>query len=122
MSPGPHDNAAPRRDALDRLEALEREFTGMERELRAGLERVRDELFQVRAGIEALPELRATPAPEPPAAVTRATGDAEGARLVALDLVLSGTPRDEAALRLAAEFPGVDAAALLDEAGATSGV
>jgi len=118
MSSGRHDDTDPRHEALDRLADLEREFAGLERHLLAGLERVRDEISQVRASVEALPEPQAEPEPE----VAAANGDAEGARLVALDLVLSGTPRDEAVLRLAAEFPGVDAVSLLDDAGATSGV
>ncbi len=110
----------PRREPLARLDALEDELAALVATLRDGASRLRDEIAHVRASIEALPDPRSEP--EPPAAAAGAPGDAEGARLVALDLVLSGTPRDEAVLRLAAEFPGVDAAALLDEAGATSGV
>ncbi|HEY5143626.1 MAG TPA: hypothetical protein VII98_09005 [Solirubrobacteraceae bacterium] len=107
----------PRREPLERLDALEDELATLVATLREGAGRLRDEIARVRASVEALP---GAPAPPPPAVAD--TGDAEGARLVALDLVLSGTPRDAAVLRLAAEFPGVDAAALLDEAGATSGV
>ena len=108
----------PRREPLARLDALEDELARLVATLREGAGRLRDEIARVRASVEALPEPQAAPGPAPGAA----NGDAEGARLVALDLVLSGTPRDEAVLRLAAEFPGVDAAALLDDAGATSGV
>ena len=105
----------PRREALARLDALEDELARLLAGVREGTSRLREEIERARAAVAALPELQAgAPAPE--------QGDPEGARLVALDLVLSGTPRDEAVLRLAAEFPGVDAAALLDEAGATSGV
>ena len=115
MSTDPsHD---PRREPLARLDALEDELATLVAMLRDGAGRLREEIARVRSSIEALPE----PASAPPAAHNGSGGDAEGARLVALDLVLSGTPRDEAVLRLAAEFPGVDAAALLDEAGATSG-
>jgi DivIVA domain-containing protein len=48
-----------------------------------------------------------------------AGGDAEGARLVALNMALDGTPREEADLYLAENFDLSDRAALLDEVYAT---
>jgi hypothetical protein len=52
------------------------------------------------------------PAEEPPAA--RST-DEEGARLAALELALSGRPRDEAERYLAEHFELADPGALLDD-------
>jgi F0F1-type ATP synthase membrane subunit b/b' len=48
-----------------------------------------------------------------------AGGDAEGARLVALNMALDGTPREEADLYLAENFDLSDRAGLLDEVYAT---
>jgi len=111
----------PREEALARLDALEDELGALSASVREAAARLRRQIDDVRAGIEALPAPPADVADPPSAPHPDGSGQAaEGARLVALDLVLSGTPRDEAVLRLAAEFPGVDAAALLDEAGATS--
>lgn len=60
------------------------------------------------------------PAPEPAAAASGASGeDDEGARLVALDMALSGTPREETARYLAEHFDLADSEALLDEVYAT---
>lgn len=103
----------PRGDALTRLDAVERELDALVEGVRAGASRLKADIARLRAGIEELSE--PAPVPEP-----LADPDTEGARLVALDLVLRGTPREEAVLRLAADFPGVDAARLVDEARATS--
>jgi len=64
---------------------------------------------------EAVPEPE--PAPEPPAAEPggRSIRGAEGARLIALNMALNGTPRDETARYLAQNFELDDQDALLDE-------
>jgi hypothetical protein len=106
-------DADPRAEALTRIAALEQELGG----LADAAARLRGELALVRASVEAIPDPPPEPVPAPPPA---APADDSGARLVALDLVLRGVPRDEAVLRLAADYPGVDVATLLDEA-ASSG-
>lgn len=89
-------------NALARLEAAELELAT----LLEGAVRLAAQLAEVR---EAL-----TPAaPEDP--------ELANARLVALDMLLGGKPRDEVVLLLAVAFPGVDAAAVVDDAAATSG-
>lgn len=68
------------------------------------------------------------PAPEEPEAVSAAvpatpvvSGNDESARLVALDMALSGTPREETDHYLAEHFDLADRAALLDEVYASVG-
>lgn len=107
-------DADPRADALTRIAALEQELGA----LADAAARLRGELELVRASVESIPE--PAPEPEPASADPEEPADVSGARLVALDLVLRGVPRDEAVLRLAADFPGVDVATLLDDA-ASSG-
>lgn len=99
----------PRADALTRLEAAELELAA----LLEGAVRLASDLASVRESLTVPVAAIARQAPE--------DEHAAGARLVALDMILSGTPRDEAVLRLAADFPDVDAAALVDAAAATSG-
>ncbi len=111
----------PRADALACIAALEARLAAHAQEAGA----LRDELAGVRAAVEAIPVAPETP-PEsepvvPELARVDAGADVAGARLVALDLILRGVPRDEAVLRLAADYPGVDAAALVDEAATSRG-
>lgn len=54
-------------------------------------------------------------AEEPPPAPSERSTDEEGARLAALDLALSGAPREEAERYLAEHFDLADPAALLDD-------
>jgi len=67
------------------------------------------------------PEARSAAVPEPPAAAPSAGDGDEGARLVALDMALSGTPREETDRYLAEHFDVADRAALLDEVYASVG-
>jgi DivIVA domain-containing protein len=60
------------------------------------------------------------PEPEPPVAPSNGD-DAEGARLVALNMALSGTPREETDRYLAENFDLPDRDAILDEVYATLG-
>ena len=84
----------------------------------------------VTAEVEAEPEPEAPPEPEPapppveqppaaePAAAAqggRSIRGAEGARLIALNMALNGTPRDETARYLEQNFELDDQDALLDE-------
>ena len=109
-------DADPREDALARIAALEARVAAHVQEAGA----LGDELAAVRAAVEAIPAVP-EPAPEPAAAPDADDADLSGARLVALDMVVRGVPRDEAVLRLAADFPGVDVATLLDEAATSRG-
>ena len=130
-------------DAADRLvDAVER--------LRAEAERLQAELAAVRARAVAPEAPAPEPEPLPARAPGRGGGEAEvaaapsrcsggrapqvaaapeparsgdeaAARIVALELALAGTPREEAERRLAADYELPDRAALLDEVYAAAG-
>jgi hypothetical protein len=100
-------------DASARLDALTREVDALEGDVRAGAERLRAAIERVRSSLEEARSQAASAAGAPAGHAPDA--DVDGARLTALDLVLRGTPRDQAASELAEKFPGVDAALLLDE-------
>ena len=55
------------------------------------------------------------PEPEVPAAAAEGPGDVEGARLIALNMALNGTSRDEVDRYLAENFDLADRTALIDE-------
>lgn len=66
--------------------------------------------------VEEVEEVEAEPEPEPePASSGRSIRGAEGARLIALNMALNGTPRDETARYLEQNFDLDDQDALLDE-------
>lgn len=128
-----------------KLEAAERDVTAVLTRLRDGVGRLHEDLLALQAGAVALgatseplppeePEsepaaaprqpLRSVPAPPaepepedepdlPPAAA--GPDDTEAARIVALDLAFSGTPREEADRIIAKQYNVADRAALLDE-------
>lgn len=105
-----------REQALSRIAALEHDLGALALEAT----RLRGEIAAVHASVEAIPT--AAPRAQAVAAAGRADEHAlAGARIVALDLVLGGVPRDEAVLRMAVEFPDLDVAALVDEAVAAGG-
>jgi DivIVA domain-containing protein len=60
-------------------------------------------------------------APDPPAAHGPKNGDSAAARIVALDMALSGTPREDTDRYLAENYDLADRAALLDEVYAAAG-
>jgi DivIVA domain-containing protein len=116
---------------LSRLDELERELGGLLDALRKSGERLNEGLAQLQ---QQAGELGATadepaapaepeddvvaPAPDEPAAATNgapADADEAGARLIALNMALSGTPREETARYLAEHFQLADAEALLDD-------
>jgi DivIVA domain-containing protein len=110
---------------LDRIDELERELGNLLAALRAsgerltlGLERLHDQTGELGTTSEPPEEdfAAAAPAPgaEPPQAPSP-NGDEAGARLIALNMALSGTPRDETARYLAERFELPDAEALLDD-------
>jgi hypothetical protein len=109
---------------LARLGQLERELAGLMDALRRGGERLTDGLAELQEQVQgAAPEPAPPPAdPLPPtngadAAPLAAGPDADeaGARLIALNMALSGTPREETARYLAEHFALADAEALLDD-------
>jgi DivIVA domain-containing protein len=90
---------------LGRLGELQRQLDG----LVAGLEKLRT---QVSA---------AAPAPEPLPDPAANGGDDAGARLIALNMALGGSPREETARYLADHFTLADPEALLDDVYARTG-
>ena len=134
---------------LERLQSMERELEGLVEELRSGAGRMASELSSLQAEVEKLgsgasggapavaPAAAAAESPAsvpPPAAkaddeaapqaasgAVEDGGDAEGARIVALQMALEGKPRKETAKFLEANFSLSDADALLDEVYASVG-
>jgi DivIVA domain-containing protein len=109
----------------ERIEQMERDITQLVVDLRTGAERLRGDLDGLQAGTDALSEVRhdalpeaAAPEParpEPPARDASKNGDSAAARIVALDMALSGTPREHTDRYLAENYDVPDRAALLDE-------
>jgi DivIVA domain-containing protein len=116
---------------LDRIDEIEREL----RALRASAERLTEGLAQLHEQAGELGAMATPPeedfaaaapappvaAPEPPPAdaptgpAPSANGDEAGARLIALNMALSGTPREETARYLSEHFELADGGALLDD-------
>jgi DivIVA domain-containing protein len=109
---------------LSRLDELEGELDGLLERLRASGERLNEGMTKLQEQAawltpkpaaeepaEPEPEVAAAPAPE----VAASNGDEAGARLIALNMALSGTPRDETAAYLAEHYALTDADALLDD-------
>jgi DivIVA domain-containing protein len=129
----------------ERIEQMERDMTQLIIDLREGANRLHGDLDELQAGTDELsaargrapaapaPEPPVAPAPEPPAAEPASTapdppapsapknGDSAAARIVALDMALSGTSREETDRYLAANYDLPDRAALLDEVYAAAG-
>jgi hypothetical protein len=123
-----------------RVEQMEADVTRVMGELRdearrlhADLSALRSDATRLGAASEgepapataAAPHEEAAPAPpdaEPPRDATApANGDTAAARIVALDMALSGTPRDETDRFIAEHYDLSDRAALLDEVYAAAG-
>jgi hypothetical protein len=130
-----------------RIEQMETDVTGLVTDLRENAERLHADLAALQAGVgtlqEAAPETSeapaapppdtseapAAPAPEardaPPPSARDASvasrGDLAAARIVALDMALSGTPREDTDRYLAEHYEIEDRAALLDEVYAAAG-
>jgi DivIVA domain-containing protein len=112
-------------DVLGRLGRLEDELGGLLESLRRSNERLAEGLARLqREAGGAAPDPPPAPEPgEPPAAAedfagaapAPANGDEAGARLIALNMALGGTPREETARYLAEHFDLPDADALLDD-------
>ena len=113
-----------RAEALQRLDVVERELAQLEESVRGTAARLRGEVARASAAVHDLHGSALTP-PEPEPVAPAPEPDPEpqddGARLVALDLVMRDVPRADAERELQASFPGSDAARLLDEAAASLG-
>jgi DivIVA domain-containing protein len=103
------------RELRERAAALRERLRGMESELRSliGADRV----VEPPAPAEAEPEPEPVTEPEPEPAGERSDGasDLEAARLVALNMALNGSSREETDRHLAENFNLSDRSALLDE-------
>lgn len=123
-------------DMLAKLDSLQSDLDAMLAALKRSGELLEQGLEQLRHDVgAAAPEApapepvaeppgpaHAPPEPEPvpePPVVTAANGSSEadeaGARLIALNMALSGTPREETEAYLAEHYTLVDAGALLDD-------
>jgi DivIVA domain-containing protein len=126
----------------ERIEQMERDVVQVGIDLRTNVERLHDDLVALQEGTAELSAAARAPAPEPepepepvlelpepepePAAEVAAepeptNGDAAAARIVALDMALSGTPRSETERYLAEHYDVADRDALLDEVYAAAG-
>jgi DivIVA domain-containing protein len=113
---------------LAKLDQLESELKTLLEALRRSGEQLNDGLAQLQEQVsdfggddepseaDAAPETAPEPEPPPPAAAAPSrNGDEAGARLIALNMALSGTPRAETAAYLAEHYDLADAEALLDD-------
>jgi DivIVA domain-containing protein len=112
---------------LGRLDELEGELGNLLEALRRSGERLSEGLAELQARVQDTAPAPATPAPPAPlpaptpsaaeldAQLEAPAGDEAGARLIALNMALGGTPREETARYLAEHFGLTDARALLDE-------
>jgi len=96
---------------IDRLDELEGELKSLLDALRASGERLSSGLAELQARVAS-----EAPAPEPAALEAElAAPDDAGARLIALNMALTGTPREETARYLADHFAIADLEGLLDD-------
>jgi hypothetical protein len=114
---------------------MERDMTQLIIDLREGADRLHGDLDELQAGTDELstargrrrpphptPRRRRRPSPpRPNRASAPKNGDSAAARIVALDMALSGTSREETDRYLAANYDLPDRAALLDEVYAAAG-
>jgi DivIVA domain-containing protein len=123
----------------ERVEQMERDMTQLVIDLREGADRLRGDLDGLQAGTDELSTARGAapaataeplaeppavaPPPEPPAAPEPEpkNGDSAAARIVALDMALSGTSREDTDRYLAENYDLPDREALLDEVYAAAG-
>ncbi len=120
-----------RAEALERLDVVERELAQLEESVRGTAARLRGEVARARAAVHDLHGIALTPGAGGRRSSLRSAATIrrpsltepadDGARLVALDLVMRDVPRADAERELQASFPGSDAARLLDEAAASLG-
>jgi DivIVA domain-containing protein len=114
---------------LSKLDELETQLTALLDALRRSSEQLTDGLSELHDRVSefggAAPEApdptpvpapeAATPVAEPPTDGAARNGDEAGARLIALNMALGGSPREETARYLAEHFALADPEALLDD-------
>jgi DivIVA domain-containing protein len=105
---------------LARLDQLEGELGTLLDALRRSGERLNEGLAQLHEQVGDMtgapePAPEPEPAREPEPAPAAANGDEAGARLIALNMALSGTPREETARYLAENYALADPEGLLDD-------
>ncbi len=117
-----------------RADEIERELDRLAQGVRDAIRGLREDLKELRAGDEAAPEpvtggaavaheepTEIQPAPEQPPDDAAGAGGNEGARVIALNMALSGSTREETAAYLAENFELDDPEALLDDVYARAG-
>jgi DivIVA domain-containing protein len=126
-----HRVSTAARELLERIGALDDELGGLMERLREDAGRLSAELRSLERDVgevgpvqevaepepEPAPELVAEPEPEPDSR----PDDEEAARLVALDMALGGTPREETESYLAKHYALSDPGKLLDDVYALAG-
>jgi DivIVA domain-containing protein len=100
---------------LSRLDELEQELNTLLDALRRSGERLNEGLAQLQRQVGDVGGPVAPPPPEPEEDAPSRNGDEAGARLIALNMALSGTPREETARYLAEHYTLADPDALLDD-------
>lgn len=121
------DRAGDVREQLERLDRVEAQLNRLLAEVRSASAEIAAEIGRLRVEIPDLataapaPVAPPTPLTEPPVGGDAPEGDIEGARLVALELVMRGEDDATAARHLEGAFPGVDAAAVLAQTRETIG-
>ncbi len=114
---------------LSKLDQLESELKTLLEALRRSGEQLNDGLTRLQEQVsdfggdepapspepELVPEPEPVPEPVPQPEPPSRNGDEAGARLIALNMALSGTPREETAAYLAEHYSLADADALLDD-------
>ena len=107
---------------LERLDRIEEELNrllaavrGASAEIAAEIARLRVEIPDLAAAPAPVAEVpkRPTPLTEPPVGGDAPEGDVEGARLVAMELLMRGEDEQAATKHLEDAFPGVDGASVL---------
>jgi DivIVA domain-containing protein len=105
---------------LSRLDQLEGELSALLDALRKSGQRLNEGLATLHEQVGAVagepaPPPEPEPEPEPEPAPAAVNGDEAGARLIALNMALSGTPREETARYLADNYTLADPEGLLDD-------
>jgi len=122
-----NDHVAQVQDAtagmLAKLDELESELGRLLAALRASGERLTQGLEELKADVGGAVPLApdADPRPQAEPQVSALPSDEAGARLIALNMALSGSPREETAAYLAEHFELADPEALLDDVYARAG-
>lgn len=109
------DMADPGKEQLERLDRVEEQLNRLLSETRSAAAEIAAEIGRLRVEIPdiAAPAAITSPLTEPPVGGDAPEGDVEGARLVAMELVMRGEDDAEAAKHLEEAFPGVDAGAVI---------